>query len=131
MLTDFDLNFILPLRRNFTDIDYLFEDVKLRAEEETTFLHLMNEKKKNIEQYKEELPKFGKIANLSNRYVGGETIYLMWILRKAKLVEKVSVNEVYWSFQKYMKSIWVKRGNWVRFQIGFKVGRIFRFGYIP
>jgi len=171
MLTDFGLNFILPLRRNFTDIDYgwnldytfsyrkrgikwgrkrigpnflyLFEDVKLRAEEETTFLHLMNEKKRNIEEYKEEEKKFGKIAILSNRDVGGETIYLMWkdrenievafdalknelendktylddddavrgyffisflslylyykilnLLRKAKLVEKVSVNEV-------------------------------------
>jgi len=171
MLADFGLNFILPLRRNFTDIDYgwnldytfsyrkrgikwgrkrigqnflyLFEDVKLRAEEETTFLHLMNEKKRNIEEYKEEAKKFGKIAILSNRDVGGETIYLMWkdrenievafdalknelendktylddddavrgyffisflslylyykilnLLRKAKLVEKVSVNEV-------------------------------------
>ena len=171
MLTDFGLNFILPLRRNFTDIDYdwnldysfsyrkrgikwgrkrigqnflyLFEDVKLRAEEETTFLHLMNEKKRNIEQYKEESPKFGKIAILSNRDAGAEKVYLMWkdrenievafdalknelendktylddddavrgyffisflslylyykilnLLRKAKLVDKVSVNEV-------------------------------------
>lgn len=171
MLEDFGLNFILPLRRNFIDIDYswnldyifsyrkrgikwgrkrigsnflyLFEDVKLRAEEETTFLHLMKEKKRNIEQYKEESPKFGKIAILANRDAGGETIYLMWkdrenievafdalknelendktylddddavrgyffisflslylyykilnILRKNKLVEKVSVNEV-------------------------------------
>jgi len=170
-LTDFGLNFILPLRRNFTDIDYgwnldytfsyrkrgikwgrkriglnflyLFEDVKLRAEEETTFLHLMNEKKRNIEEYKEEAKKIGKIAILSNRDVGGETIYLMWkdrenieiafdalknelendktylddddavrgyffisflslylyykilnLLRKAELLEKVSVNEV-------------------------------------
>jgi transposase len=171
MLEDFNLNFILPLRRNFVDIDYgwnldytfsyrkrgikwgrkrigtnflyLYEDVKLRAEEETTFLHLMNEKKRTIVEYKEELPKFGKIAILSNRDMGGEAIYLMWkdrenievafdalknelendktylddddavrgyffisflslylyykvlnLLRKAKLVEKVSVNEV-------------------------------------
>lgn len=171
MLEDFGLNFILPLRRNFVDIDYcwnldytfsyrkrgikwgrkrigtnflyLYEDVKLRAEEETTFLHLMNGKKRTIVEYKEESPKFGKIAILSNRDVGGETIYLMWkdrekievafdalknelendktylddddavrgyffisflslylyykilnLLRKAKLVEKVSVNEV-------------------------------------
>jgi len=33
---------------------YLFEDVKLRAEEETTFIHLMNEKKKSTEEYKED-----------------------------------------------------------------------------
>ncbi len=171
LLTEFDFNFILPLRRNFTEIDYdrkldytfsyrkrgmkwgrkrigtnflyLFEDVKLRAEEETTFIHLMNEKKRNIEEYKEESKKFGKIAILSNRDKDGETIYLMWkdrenievafdalknelendktylddddavrgyffisflslylyykilnLLRKAKLVDKVSVNEV-------------------------------------
>jgi len=171
LLTEFDFNFILPLRRNFIDIDYdrrldytfsyrkrgikwgrkriganflyLFEDVKLRAEEETTFIHLMNEKKRTTEEYKEESQKFGKIAILSNRDEGGETIYLMWkdrenievafdalknelendktylddddavrgyffisfislylyykilnLLRKAKLVDKVSVNEV-------------------------------------
>jgi len=80
MLTDFGLNFILPLRRNFTDIDYgwnldytfsyrkrgikwgrkrigpnflyLFEDVKLRAEEETTFLHLMYEKRETSNSIK-------------------------------------------------------------------------------
>ncbi|MDP2844537.1 MAG: transposase, partial [Candidatus Methanoperedens sp.] len=106
LLTEFDFNFILPLRRNFTEIDYdrkldytfsyrkrgikwgrkrigtnflyLFEDVKLRAEEETTFINLMNEKKRNIEEYKEESKKFGKIAILSNRDKDGETIYLMW-----------------------------------------------------
>lgn len=171
LLTEFDFNFILPLRRNFIDIDYgrrldytfsyrnrgikwgrkriganflyLFEDVKLRAEEETTFIHLMNEKKRTTEEYKEESQKFGKIAILSNRDEDGETIYLMWkdrenievafdalknelendktylddddavrgyffisflslylyykilnLLRKAKLVDKVSVNEV-------------------------------------
>jgi transposase len=171
LLTELDFNFILPLRRNFTEIDYdwrldytfsyrkrgikwgrkriganflyMFEDVKLRAEEETTFIHLMNEKKRNIEEYKEESKKFGKIAILSNRDEDGEKIYLMWkdrenievafdalknelendktylddddavrgyffisflslylyykilnLLRKAKLVDKVSVNEV-------------------------------------
>ena len=171
LLTEFDFNFILPLRRNFTEIDYdrnldytfsyrkrgikwgrkrigsnflyLFEDVKLRAEEETTFIHLMNEKKRNIEEYKDESKKFGKIAILSNKDKDGETIYLMYkdrenievafdtlknelendktylddddavrgyffisflslylyykilnLLRKAKLVDKVSVNEV-------------------------------------
>lgn len=171
LLTEFDFNFILPLRRNFTEIDYdrkldytfsyrkrgikwgrkrigtnflyLFEDVKLRAEEETTFIHLMNEKKRNIEEYKVESNKFGKIAILSNKDKDGETIYLMYkdrenievafdalknelendktylddddavrgyffisflslylyykilnLLRKAKLIDKVSVNEV-------------------------------------
>lgn len=171
LLTEFDFNFILPLRRNFTEIDYdrnldytfsyrkrgikwgrkrigvnflyLFEDVKLRAEEETTFIHLMNEEKRNIEEYKDESKKFGKIAILSNKDKDGETIYLMYkdrenievafdalknelendktyldnddavrgyffisflslylyykilnLLRKAKLVDKVSVNEV-------------------------------------
>ena len=171
LLTEFDFNFILPLRRNFTEIDYdrkldytfsyrkrgikwgrkrigtnflyLFEDVKLRAEEETTFIHLMNEKKRNIEEYKVESNKCGKIAILSNKDKDGETIYLMYkdrenievafdalknelendktylddddavrgyffisflslylyykilnLLRKAKLIDKVSVNEV-------------------------------------
>jgi len=100
LLTELDFNFILPLKRNFTEIDYnwrldytfsyrkrgikwgrkriganflyMFEDVKLRAEEETTFIHLMNEKKRNIEEYKEESEKFGKIAILSNRDEDGE-----------------------------------------------------------
>jgi transposase len=177
LLTELDFNFILPLRRNFTEIDYywrldytfsyrkrgikwgrkriganflyLFEDVKLRAEEETTFIHLMNEKKRNTEEYKEASKKFGKIGILSNRDEDGETIYLMWkdrenievafdalknelendktyldddeavrgyffisflslylyykilnLLRKAKLVDKVSVNEVLLEFSK-------------------------------
>lgn len=130
-------------KRIGTNFLYLFEDVKLRAEEETTFIHLMNEKKRTIDEYKEESKKFGKIAILSNRDVDGETIYLMWkdrenievafdalknelendktylddddavrgyffisflslylyyrilnLLRKAKLVDKVSVDEV-------------------------------------
>jgi len=177
LLTELDFNFILPLRRNFTEIDYdwrldytfsyrkrgikwgrkriganflyMFEDVKLRAEEETTFIHLMNEKKRNTEEYKEASKKFGKIAILSNRDEDGETVYLMWkdrenievafdalknelendktyldddeavrgyffisflslylyykilnLLRKAKLVDKVSVNEVLLEFSK-------------------------------
>ena len=103
----------------------------------------MNEKKRIIEDYKEESNKFGKIAILSNKDKDGETIYLMYkdrenievafdalknelendktylddddavrgyffisflslylyykilnLLRKAKLVDKVSVNEV-------------------------------------
>jgi transposase len=86
LLIEFDFNFILPLRRNFIEIDYdrrldytfsynkrgikwgrkriganflyLFEDVKLRAEEETTFYSF--EKKRIIEEYKEESKKFGK-----------------------------------------------------------------------
>ena len=56
----------------------MFEDVNLRAEEETTFLQLMNEKKRNIEEYKENSKKFGKIGILSNHDTDGETVYLMW-----------------------------------------------------
>ncbi len=177
LLTEFGFNFILPLKRNFKEIDYnqkldytfsyrkrgikwgrkriginflyLFEDVKLRAEEETTFIQMMNEKKRTIEEYKEEAKKFGKIAILSNRDAGGETIFLIWkdrenievafdalknelendktylddddalrgyffisflslylyyktlnLLRKAKLVDKFSVNEVLLEFSK-------------------------------
>jgi len=114
LMTELNFNFILPLRRNFTEIDYnwrldytfsyrkrgikwgrkriganflyMFEDVKLRAEEETTFIHLMNEKKRNTEEYKEASKQFGKIAILSNRYEDGETIYLMWTGRTSRLL---------------------------------------------
>lgn len=106
LLKEFEFNFILPLRRNFTEINYdmilestflyrkrgikwgrkklgnyfmyLFEDVKLRAEEETTFISLINENRRKKEDYKEESRKFGKIAILSNHDRDGETIYLMW-----------------------------------------------------
>ena len=99
-------NFVLPLRRNFKMINYdikmdntfpyrergikwskkkrgkyflyLFEDVKLKAEEETTFIHLMAKGKKQKRSYNVESKKFGKIAILSNFDTDGEEIYLMY-----------------------------------------------------
>lgn len=98
--------FILPLRRDFTAIDYtmqlknmfpyrgrgikwgvkklgkwflyLFEDVKLRAEEESTFIGWIKEGKKRKEEYEKASRRFGKIALLSNMSRGGEEIYLMY-----------------------------------------------------
>ena len=99
-------NFILPLRRNFKLINYnmkldntfpyrnrgikwskkkrgkyllyLFEDVKLKAEEETTFIQLMANGKKKKGSYQMVSKKFGKIAILSNLDMDGEEIYLMY-----------------------------------------------------
>jgi transposase len=99
-------NFILPLRRNFEIINYdiemkksfiyrnrgikwnktkvgdnflyVFEDVKLRSEEETTFIQLMEEKRKNRSDYLKESKRFGKIAILSNLNLSGEKIYGMF-----------------------------------------------------
>ncbi|MDH5415451.1 MAG: transposase [Flavobacteriaceae bacterium] len=99
-------NFILPLRRNFKLINYnmkldntfpyrnrgikwskkkrgkyllyLFEDVKLKAEEETTFIQLMANGKRKKGAYQMESKKFGKIAILSNLDMVGEEIYLMY-----------------------------------------------------
>lgn len=105
LLREHEFNFILPLRRNFKQINYdlklenmflyrkrgikwgreqagnnflyLFEDVKLRAEEETTFIHLLNEGKRKKKEYPKEAKKFGKIAILTNLDLEGETTYLM------------------------------------------------------
>lgn len=99
-------NFILPLRRNFKLINYnmkldntfpyrnrgikwskkkrgkyllyLFEDVKLKAEEETTFIQLMANGKRKKGSYQMVSKKFGKIAILSNLDMDGEEIYLMY-----------------------------------------------------
>lgn len=106
-----NFNFILPLRRNFKTINYrmkmenaftyngrgirggkrkrgknflyLFEDVKLRSEEETTFIQLMEEGKKDRKKYAEESRKFGKIAILSNLDEVGENIYLKYKERES------------------------------------------------
>ena len=106
LLRAHNFNFILPLRRNFTTINYrikmenaftyngrgvkwgrrkrgrnflyLFEDVKLRSEEETTFIQLMEEGKKDRENYGEESRKFGKIAILSNLDEMGVSIYIRY-----------------------------------------------------
>lgn len=105
-----DLNFILPLRRNFSTIRYgepmkksftyrergikwtkwqeekhfmyLFEDVKMRAEEDTTFIRLMEQKKKTKQDYMIASKRFGKIAILSNLDVSGENVYEMFKSRE-------------------------------------------------
>jgi transposase len=104
-LKKLDSSFILPFRRNFKVINYkiklensfiyrergvkwgvkkigknnlyLYEDVKLKAEEETTFLKLMQDKKRTKIEYDNESKKFGKIALLSDLKNGME-VYLMW-----------------------------------------------------
>lgn len=101
-----EMNFILPLRRNFKIINYssktketfpyrkrgikftkikkgknflyLFEDVKLRADEESTFIQLIEEKKKTRKEYEDASKKFGKISILSNLDEDGKNIYLMY-----------------------------------------------------
>lgn len=111
ILRTHQLNFVLPLRRNFKLINYniklenaflyhkrgikwgkkkkgkyflyLFEDVKLKAEEETIFIELLGGKKKSRIDYKEESKKFGKIAILSNLDVDEEKIYLMCKYRES------------------------------------------------
>ncbi|MBI5036868.1 transposase [Candidatus Micrarchaeota archaeon] len=98
-----NFSFILPLRRNFSTIRYdepmsqsftyrergikwtkwaqgesflyLFEDVKMRAEEDTMFIRLMDEKKKTRREYANASKRFGKIAILSNLDVSGEKVY--------------------------------------------------------
>ena len=103
LLNEKSFNFIVPLRRNFSIINYntptkksfiyreraikwnryragknfvyFFEDVKLRAEEETTFISLIAEKKKKRSKYEKVAKRFGKIAILSNLDVSGEKIY--------------------------------------------------------
>jgi transposase len=105
-----ELNFILPLKRNFEIIDYemplesyfvyrkrgikwgkktvngkilyLFEDVKMRAEEETLFITLMAEGKRQSSEFNDEMKKFGHIAILSNIDEDGETIYLLFKQRE-------------------------------------------------
>lgn len=100
-----EISFILPLKRNFKSINYdaklgdyfvymkrgirwaryktehgfiyLFEDVKMKAEEETTFIQLIKEKKRKKSQYTAASRKFGKIAIASNLDMHGEKIYKM------------------------------------------------------
>ena len=100
------IKFILPLKRNFKIIDYnlelkecfiyrnrgvnwtrmsvgdayiyLYEDVKLRAEEETTFIEMIGDGNRTRKELDEEREKFGKIAILSNIDDNGETIYLLF-----------------------------------------------------
>lgn len=110
LLSKNNFSFILPLRRNFLSIHYdtpmsrsftyrkrgikwtkwrdgknfmyLFEDVKLRAEEETTFISLMEEKKKTKKIYDDVSEQFGKIAILSDLDVPGKEVYGMYKSRE-------------------------------------------------
>jgi transposase len=105
LFNDREINFILPLRRNFKSINYgaklgdyfvymkrgirwarcksghgfiyLFEDVKMKAEEETTFIQLIKDGKRQKSQYTDATRKFGKIAIASNLDISGERIYSM------------------------------------------------------
>lgn len=105
-----NLSFILPLRRNFSTIRYgapmkrsfmyrgrgikwtkwhegkhfmyLFEDVRMRAEEDTTFIRLMEQKKRTKREYVIASKRFGKIAILSNLDIPGEKVYEMFKSRE-------------------------------------------------
>ncbi|MBI4210854.1 MAG: transposase [Candidatus Diapherotrites archaeon] len=103
LLNEKSFNFVLPLRRNFSIIKYdtpleksfmyreraikwnkykvekkqlyIFEDLKLRTEEETTFIKLMKQNKRTKAQYAQKLTRFGKIAILSNINTSGKKVY--------------------------------------------------------
>ncbi|HII14171.1 MAG TPA: transposase [Nanoarchaeota archaeon] len=103
--------FILPLRRDFKIIDYhmslrqsfvyrkrgvnwamkktnqgflyIFEDVKMRSEEETTFIGLAEEGKRHIGDKNREALRFGKISLLSNSKMDGQQVYLMFKQRES------------------------------------------------
>jgi len=103
LLNEKSIKYILPLRRNFEIIDYeinmescftyngrgiywgrkninnhflyLFEDVKLRAEEETVFIEMLNKGLKKYESLSIEKKKFGRVAIISNIFDDGKNIY--------------------------------------------------------
>jgi transposase len=105
-LKELKSNFILPLRRNFSIINYktkleksfiyrdrgikwnvkkfgkyylyLYEDIRMKAEEEINFLKFMKENKKTKKDYDDEHKKFGRISLLSDLKINGEKVYLMW-----------------------------------------------------
>jgi len=104
------LSFVLPLKRNFQIIDYnlrlsnsflyrdrginwgrkkagryflyVFEDVKLRGEEETNFIKMIENGKRKRAKLEKEKTKFGKIAILSNLDDSGKRIYLIYKTRE-------------------------------------------------
>lgn len=110
MLREKEVGFVLPLRRNFRIVDYdmplmksfifmnrginwgrkrigesflyMFEDVKLRAEEETNFIKHIREGKKKQPQLERERRKFGKISILSNLDRGGAAVYRLYKSRQ-------------------------------------------------
>ncbi|MBI5036194.1 transposase, partial [Candidatus Micrarchaeota archaeon] len=104
LLSEKRVKFIMPLRRNFEIIDYemqlpnsfvyrnrginwgkkpvgkqtlyVFEDVKLKAEEETNFISLIGEGKRKQSKLAAERKKFGKISILTNvNWKSGKRIY--------------------------------------------------------
>lgn len=104
------LGVVVPLRRNFKIIDYsqeftgsfiyagrgikwcrsvvdgkflyLFEDVKLRGEEETTFIGLVEQGKRTVEEMVFASVRFGRIALFSNLDRGGRDVYLLYKSRE-------------------------------------------------
>jgi transposase len=110
LLREKEVGFVLPLKRNFRIVDYgmplrksflfmnrgiywgrkktgkgflyMFEDVKLRGEEETNFIKLVREGRKTRSQLEREKRKFGKIPILSNLDRDGETVYKLYKCRQ-------------------------------------------------
>lgn len=111
LLKEKHMSFILPLKRNFKVIKYsmelnkffvyrkrsikwgkkklkdnlflyLFEDVKLRSEEENIFISQVVSGSKRKKDLKLQQVKFGKIAILSDLDIDGEEIYLMYKQRE-------------------------------------------------
>lgn len=110
MLREREVDFVLPLKRNFRIVDYglplrrsfvftdrginwgrkrikgsylyVFEDVKLRAEEETNFIAQVREGRKKPPQLEKERKKLGKIAILSSLDQDGEEIYKLYKSRQ-------------------------------------------------
>lgn len=98
--------YIMPLKRNFTIVDYslklremftyrkrgircgvkrtalgdlyLFEDPKLRGEEESNFIAMVERGERARKQFKAEEKKFGKIAVLTNLDLSGKEVYLRY-----------------------------------------------------
>ena len=116
LLLDMRMSFVMPLRRNFLAIDYrdkmegsfvyhergilysrkrygkkcfiyLFEDVRLSAEEASTFIALISERKRTQKGFEREKVKFGKIAILSNIDDKPKEVYLLYKEREG--VEQV------------------------------------------
>jgi transposase len=110
LLEEKEIGFVLPLKRNFRIVDcgmhlkksflfmnrginwgrkktgkgflYMFEDVKLRGEEETNFIKLIREGRKKRSQLERERRKFGKISILSNLDKRGEAVYRLYKCRQ-------------------------------------------------
>jgi transposase/uncharacterized protein (DUF2267 family) len=110
LMRRYKINFIISLQRGFRMIDfgtkmegsftyrdrgikwgrkateggfvYLYEDVVMRAEQETGFIIDVEKGKKTKQQYEEEKEKFGKFALYSNLDMDGKQIYLYYKQRE-------------------------------------------------